>query len=55
MQSKVGGTPYYTDDELLAGHTYLFQLREDPAGFNFADRKAIVTMGGAETLHVRLQ
>jgi hypothetical protein len=26
MESKVGGTPYYTDDELPAGHVYLFQL-----------------------------
>lgn len=55
MQSKVGGTPYYTDDELPAGHVYLFQLQEDPAGFNFAGRMAIVTMDQEGILHVRLQ
>jgi hypothetical protein len=55
MESKVGGTPYYTDDELPLGHVYLFQLREHPAGFNFADRKAIVTMDPEGLLHVRLQ
>jgi hypothetical protein len=55
MESKVGGTPYYTDDELPAGHVYLFQLCENPAGFNFADRTAIVTMDPEGLLHVRLQ
>lgn len=55
MESKVGGTPYYTDDELPQGHTYLFQLCEDPGGFNFADRKVIVTMDLEGLMHVRLQ
>jgi hypothetical protein len=55
MESKVGGVPYYTDDELPFGHLYLFQLREEPAGFNFADRTAIVTMNPEGLLHVRLQ
>ena len=55
MESKVGGTPYYTDDELPAGHVYLFQLCENPAGFNFADRRALVTMDSEGLLHVRLQ
>jgi hypothetical protein len=55
MESKVGGTPYYTDDELPGGHVYLFQLCEYPAGFNFADRTAIVTMDPEGLLHVRLQ
>jgi hypothetical protein len=44
MESKVGDTPYYADDELPVLHVYLLQLREDPAGFNVADRAAIVTM-----------
>jgi hypothetical protein len=55
MESKVGGTPSYTDDELPFGHLYLFQLCEAPAGFNFADRTAIVTMSPEGSLHVRLQ
>lgn len=55
MESKVGGIPYYTDDELEEGHVYLFQLREEPAGFNFAGRNAIVTMDSDGLLHVRLQ
>ncbi len=55
MESKVGGTPYYTDDEVPLEHVYLFQLREEPAGLNFAGRKAIVTMDQDGRLHVRLQ
>jgi len=55
MQSKVGGTPHYTDDDLEIGHRYLFQMREDPAGFNFAGRHAIVTIDADGLLDVRLQ
>lgn len=55
MESKVGGTPYYTDDELPLDHAYLLQLCEDPAGFDFAGRKAIITMDPDGLLHVRLQ
>ncbi|MCA9803350.1 MAG: hypothetical protein KC777_15375 [Cyanobacteria bacterium HKST-UBA02] len=55
MESKIAGTPYYTDDELPEGHTYLFQLAEEPAGLNFADRIAIVTMDETGDLYVRLQ
>jgi hypothetical protein len=55
LDSKVGGTPCYTDDELPLGHRYLLQLGEEPAGFNFADRRAIVTLGPDELLYVRLQ
>lgn len=35
--SKMGGTPYH-DDALEPGATFLIQLREEPAGFNFAGR-----------------
>lgn len=55
MESKVGGTPFYTDDELPLGHVYLLQLSEHPAGLNFADRMAIVTMDSDGFLDVRLQ
>jgi len=55
VESKVGGTPYYTDDELPPGHIYLFQLHEDPAGLNFAGRHAIVTLAPSGELSLRLQ
>jgi uncharacterized protein YwqG len=55
MESKIGGTPYYSDDELEPGHTYLLQLGEKPAGINFAERHAIVTRVPDGTLYVRLQ
>jgi hypothetical protein len=55
LDSKIGGTPCYTDDELPAGHRYLLQLDQMPAGFNFADRRAMVTLGPDQKLHVRLQ
>lgn len=55
MESKIGGTPYYTDDELAPGHTYLLQLGEEPADFNFGGRKVMLTISDDGELHVRLQ
>ena len=55
MQSKAGGIPYYTDDELPPGHIYLFQLCEEPADFNFAGRRAIVSLAPDGSLYTRLQ
>jgi hypothetical protein len=55
MQSKIGGVPYYTDDELPPEHIFLFQLYEGPGGCNFAGRHAMVTLAPTGDLHVRLQ
>ncbi len=51
--SKVGGTPYH-DYALEPGEVFLLQLEEDPAGFNFAGRTAIVVKDVRGQLQVRL-
>jgi hypothetical protein len=51
--SKVGGTPY-CDWAGRPGSTFLFQLDEEPAGFNFAGRMVVVTLGTDQELHVSL-
>ncbi len=52
-ESKVGGTPY-EGYVLEPGEVFLLQLEEDPAGFNFAGRTAMVVIDVRGQLQVRL-
>jgi hypothetical protein len=52
--SKVGGTPY-CDWASQPGSTFLLQLDEEPAGFNFAGRMVVITLGTDQELHVSLE
>jgi hypothetical protein len=53
-KSKVGGIPYFADN-LTPGETYLLQLKEGPADFNFAGRMVVVSLGVDDDLHVSLE
>jgi hypothetical protein len=53
FRSKAGGTPFFPD-EVTHDETFLFQLEEEPAGFNFAGRLLMVMRRADGSLRVRL-